>query len=190
MAWTLCTKADVMTLFPIPEGDLKDFFSETVEGLIRQHLGAPHLGQTISVTAELHDGDGTNVLTIRHPPVVSVSELTIQDRILLPDEYTVTRSGVELRYITFPQGALNVAITYISGSAVGEAMDPVIRLTAVAMIVAMLNYKGRAGADTSIKWGNIETKEGNPTPNIQVGLTSHLTTILKRLLRRDKVRIF
>ena len=94
--------------------------------------------------------------------------------------------------LEFTPGNLNVSVTYVAGGGLdpnGLIADPLIRLTAAAMIVAIANYKGRAGADSSIKWGNADQKEGNSTPTFDVGLTSHLRRIMKNMLRRSRLRI-
>ena len=76
-------------------------------------------------------------------------------------------------------------VSYVSGSSV---MNDVVRLAAAAMIVAIVNYRKRSGADSSIKWGTADQKAGEETPNQNIGLTSHLVTIMKRLLKRARVR--
>lgn len=189
MAWTLCEKTDVVSITHAPENALDDFWSDSVEALIRRHLGMPHLGSQAAVTEELHNGDGTNILLVSKPPIVSVTSLSIDGGARLPSEYVVTPYSVQMRYTSFPRGVLNVSVSYLSGSVDVEEIDPIIRLTAAAMIAAIWNYRGRGGADSSLKWGTIEPEVGEENPNQKVGLTSHLHTIMKRMLRRERLRV-
>jgi len=188
MAWTLCSKADVMSIHPISASALNDFWSETVEALIRQHLGTPYLGLQQVITSEKHDGDSSYLVIVKNPPIISVTSFIANDYLYPASEYEVRGNAVELLYQALPEGHLNVIITYVSGTPQQEAIDPVVRMTAAAMVVAIANYNSRAGADGSIKWGSAEQKEAEPTPTFKIGLTSNLVTIMKRMLRREKVR--
>jgi hypothetical protein len=191
MSWTLCSKADVISIHPISEAQLPDLWSDAVEQLIREHLGQPGLGLAQNLYTESYSGDGTPVLTLRHLPIISVSSLSIDDEQIT--DYTVTKTGIQLNgELEFTPGNLNVSVTYVAGGGLdtsGLIADPLIRLTAAAMVVAIANYRGRAGADSSIKWGNADQKEGNSTPTFDVGLTSHLRKIMKNMLRRSRLRI-
>lgn len=185
MAWLLCSKQDVINIHPCQDEDLKDQWSEMIEGMIRQHMGTPYLGEEEVISEELHCGDGTSILGVRKPPIVSVSEVKVNTLALTAADYVVFNSYIQLRYETFPTGTLNVSISYTSG---GLNISPQVRLCAAAMVVAIVNYNRRMGADASIKWGETERKTGEETPNLNVGLTSHLITIMKRTLRRPKIR--
>ncbi len=193
MSWTLCSKADIISIHPISETALPDLWSDAVEQMIREHLSQPNLGASQFNVDELYSGDGTPVLSIRHLPIISVTSLSIDDVDVPPADYVVNKTTVQLLGdFAFTEGNQNVSISYVSGGGVDEnglITDPIIRLTAAAMIVAIANYKGRAGADASLKWGSAEQKEGNPTPTFDVGLTSHLHKIMKNMLRRSRLRI-
>lgn len=195
MAWSLCSKSDVVSIHPTRESDLQDFWSDAVESLIREHLGTPDLGRQTAITNELHSGDGlSSILLVRRPPIVSVTSLTVNGIPVGSDGYVVSLTSIELLGTVFPAGQLNVAASYVSGSLVDQVtglavVDPIIRLTAAAMIVALVQYKSRAGSDGTLKWGNAEQMEGGKSPVYNVGLTSHLQTIMRRMLRRQRVRI-
>jgi hypothetical protein len=186
MAWILCSKKDVTSIHPIAEADILDEWSDFVEDLIRDHMGQPYLGTTEDVVDEYHNGSGSVLLNVRKPPIVSVNSLTVSEITLSPSDYIVFGSYIQLKNMVFPVGNLNVAISYTSGSLV---IKPTVRLTAAAMIVALINYKKRFGADTSIKWGNVDQKGGEESPNQQIGLADHLKTIMKRFLKRDRLRV-
>lgn len=186
-AWLLCSKEDVMSLIPIKESEIEDFWSEAVEGMIRQHLGMPYLGKTQAITGEKHNGDGTIVLRVNKPPIDSVSSLVVDGATLLASDYHIFTTHIQLKYLTFTEGSLNVEINYTSGT---TAIDSHIRLCAAAMIVAIVNYRRRFGADASIKWGTADQKQGESTPMAQQGLTEHLVNIMKKTLKRSRVRVY
>jgi hypothetical protein len=91
-----------------------------------------------------------------------------------------------MKEMNFIEGNLNVEVTYMSGS---TEIDPTVKLAAIAMIAAMANYYGTHGSDSSLKWAVAdEQSAGEPSPNRNIGLTSHLQRIMKRILRRERVR--
>lgn len=187
MAWTLCSKTDITDIHPIPQSELKDSWSEMVEGMIRLHMGEPYLGSTQAITDEYHDGDGTRLLWVRKPPIVSVESISVAGASLTAADYVVFQNFVQLKDRYFTAGNLNVTISYTSGAPV---VDDNIRLCAAAMIVAIINYRKRQGADASLKWGSgLDMKAGEETPNTNVGLTSHLSRIMKQTLKRRRARV-
>jgi hypothetical protein len=193
MPWTLCTKEDVVSITHAPEGALEDFWSASVEDMIRQHMGLPNLGRQAQVLEELHDGKGTNILMVSQPTIVSVEAVRVNGYTLPAAEYVHTPYSIKLRYTTFVPGVLNVSVDYTSGSTMenGEpVVSALVRMTAAAMVTAIWNYRERGGADASIKWGNVSMDDGEQTPNEKVGLTSHLATIMKRMLRRGRLRVY
>jgi hypothetical protein len=269
MAWTLCSKQDVTSIHNIAKSELKDFWSESVEALIREYTRLPFLGKPSAVLNELHDGDGTNTLKINVPPISSIQQLMVDgnsiseanytfsgqiislstgtftsgshnvvvsyftltnvisneqhdgdgthilrvryppiSRVILlqvdpyspldnaelnaytfgSTDYLVFPTYIELRYgYIFPRGKLNIIVSYESAA---HDVDPIVRLTAASMIVAFANYRGRMGADSSLKWGKEPSKKaGESSPNQEIGLTAHLNSIMRSMLKRGKVRI-
>ena len=185
MAWELWSKEEVISIHHAPLDELPDLWSEIVEDLIRTHLGAEYYGTSQVITAETHSGQNTNILVVRKPPIISVEELRVSAIALVSTGYVIFPNHVALRAQNFPEGTLNVQIDYTSGTV---TVKPSVKLAAIAMIAAIMNYRGRYGADSSIKWGTGDQQIGEENPNVKIGLTSHLTIIMKRLLRREKVR--
>lgn len=185
MAWDFCTKDQVTKVRYADPATIEDSWSDTVEAMIRRHTRSPGIGTSEVVTNELHSGDDTPILIVKKPPIYSVSELRISSSPVTSSDFVYFENYITLtggKY--FPKGVLNIAIDYTSGGDV----DPIINMTAIAMIVAFLNFRERYGADTSLKWTNSE-QMGEPTPNLNVGLTSHLYQIMRRMLERDRIRI-
>lgn len=185
MAWELCTKEEVVSIHHAPLDELPDLWSDIVEDMIRTHLGAEYYGTLQAIIAETHNGDNTNILLVRKPPIISVEELRVSAIALVSTGYVIFPNHIALRAQNFPEGTLNVQIDYTSGTAI---VKPSVKLAAIAMIAAIMNYRGRYGADSSLKWGTGDQQIGEENPNIKIGLTSHLKVIMKRLLRRAKVR--
>lgn len=189
MPWTLCTKEDVRSLYPIDEAELDDTWSELVEGLIRTYKGTPYLGAATAITDEYHNGsEGTDIIVVKKPPISSVTSLTVDGATLTSTEYIVYTNSIQLITRRIKEGRANIKVSYISGTP-STSDDPNVRFAAIAMIIAIINYRGRLGADSSIKWGQSENKEGEMSPNINVGLVTHLRAIMKGFLRREKVRV-
>lgn len=193
MAWELCSKENFTSLTQASERSLDDFWSDVVEDMIREYTGMPNLGRQLAVASELHDGDGTHILLVRQPAIISVTSLLVGGVPIPTSEYAVSKYGIKLLYTKFPVGVANVSVSYLSGSRTDVdgnlVIEPRIRMAAVAMIIALWNYRGRGGADSSIKWGTVDPTEGEENPNQKIGLTSHLRTIMKRTLRRERVRV-
>jgi len=186
MPWTLCTKDDIMAFHPIPVAEIRDEWSDMVEGLIREHLGQEYLGLNQVITDEWHSGDGTNILKVRHSPIVSVESVSVNDAVLTASDYVVFTGFIQLKAQTFPVGTLNVKVSYTSGS---SDMDPIVRLAATTMVIAIINYRKRAGADSSLRWSSTDQKTGEESPNSTLGLVGHLKSIMKGVLKRPGLKV-
>lgn len=185
MAWTLCSKEQVKAIYKIDTTTLQDFWSDVAEGLIRKYVHAPYLGLN-QVVKEFHSGDDTSVVVLNNLPIVSVSSLKISGDSVNPSEYIVFNTFIALTNNTFPSGNFNVEVDYVSGD---TNIPAEVSLACAAMIAAIANYEGRQGTDSSLKWGDLPTSLGSETANRNVGLTTHLKTIMKNTLTRYKVRI-
>jgi hypothetical protein len=185
MAWELCTKDEVIAIHHTEYEKLPDLWSDIVEDMIRQHLGAEYYGTSQVITAETHNGDNTNILLVNKPPIISVEEVRVSGISTPATSYVVFPNHIALRAQNFPDGILNVQIDYTSGQ---TTVRPIVKLTAISMIAAIMTYQGRYGADGSVKWGTGDQQIGEENPNKRIGLTSNLKVIMRRLLRREKVR--
>lgn len=189
MAWTLCSKEEVAAMYPVLTGNLDDTWSEFVEGLIRQHMGQPYLGVETTVTDELHNGTGTAVIRVNHPPIASVTSLEIEGTALASSNYTVDNNVIYLlNDLLFPVGIKNVAVTYVSGVAAGSIPYEV-RFCAATMVIAIMQFKSRVGSDSSIKWSDLDAKIGAQSTTAQKGLVSQLNLIMQGTLRRPVVMV-
>jgi len=191
MAWTFCTKEDVIDITPIPITSLKDSWSDMVEGLIKTYTREAGLGSFEVITNDYYNGDGTGMLQVRKTPIYSVESLYVggptpeTSSLLTASDYVVFPNYIQLKSQVFPVGIMNVILNYTMGT---TDIPGNVRLASAAMIVAIINYNKRAGADASIKWGSGDVGAGENGPNYNVGLTSHLMQIMKRTLKR-KIRV-
>jgi len=185
MTWQLCSKDDVMAMTSVPEDELRDMWSDISEQMIRDYLGTPNLGTTKAIIGEVHNGDGSPILLVNEPIIESVSEIRVSSSAITPSDYEVYHNYVELTSAVFPEGLHNVEIDYISGGTISAR----VRLTATLMVIACLNYKRRRGADTSSKFAIVDTNTGEETANMNIGLVSHLDTIMKQSLERQVMKI-
>lgn len=189
MAWTFCEKEDVTSIYPINVAELEDRHSDFVEAMILQYKGNPYIGSPVTVTDEYHNGDNTDILQVKKPPIISVSSLSISDAVLLPADYVVFPYYIQLKAQRFPRGRLNVKVTYESGVAAGN-IDPQVSFCAALMIEAIINHRSRLGADDSVKFNrDVEKMYGAGVSTLSIGLVNHLRGIMHALLRRDKVRV-
>lgn len=191
MAWTLCSKQDVTSIHPINEGELEDAWSDFTEAFILQHMGNPFIGTPSAVADEYHNGDGSDILLVKQPPIVSVTSLEVDGSVLTAADYIVFPNYIQLKALKFTRGRLNVKLSYTSGIAAADVEDTV-RLAAALMVVAFINYRGRMGADSTMKFAgskmmNEENANGR-TPNVNIGLLTHLKAIMRSTIRRRKVR--
>jgi len=134
MAWELCRKEDVIDIHPYPLDQLKDSWSDYAESLVRREMGTPYLGTETALTNETHDGDGTPLLVVRKPPIVSVQDVRINSVSASASDYVVFQNHIKMVAENFPEGNLNVQIDYTSGDI---TVDPIIKLTTAALIAAM-----------------------------------------------------
>src|SRR3972149_2421174 len=192
MPWTYTTKELVSGFAKVPEGELRDAWSNWVEDLINQHVGTSYTG-TVTYTNEMHDGDGGSFLFVNHPPIVSVSALSISGGDMIPSDYKVYESFIELvgapatemsqalyRPSTFPVGAGNVLISYIGLSA---AVPARVQLAGTQMVSLIALVNQREGADASLKYSKVTQTQGDTvTTTGSVGLQSGLMDIMKRYL--------
>ena len=185
MAWTFCSKEDVIAIHKVPISSLQDFWSEIAESFIRTHLGARYLGNSTELV-EYYDGENSDTLIVKNPPISSVSSIYVNGSLIDPDSYLAGETAIWLLNSNiFPSGRRNIKVTYTSGTA---EVSTEIRTACAIMVVAVSDYWSSLGSDTSLVFGSSEVLGGS-TPNIEIGLVSHMKQIMYGLLRRYKVNV-
>jgi len=161
-----------------------------VEGMIREFIGRPQLGLTTTSFTETKSGDGSTWMRLKHTPIVAVSQILVSDVAVDADNIYVGEYYVQLKNnLSFTRGVRNVDITYTAGS--GDVTAD-IRLAAATMIVAINNFYGRQGSDSSLKWSTMtdsKDKGGEPSPDKNLGLASHLDGIMKSMIKKKTLKI-
>ena len=199
MAWTYVTKTIVAALHNVDADILQDEWSTWVEAMISEHMGYKYVGETATITAEKHSGDGTPYVYVDYPPIVSVSSLelgTVTTNVITSTSYKVWDDHVELvndattdlsasmrgpiNY--FPIGVQNISITYVSGLATVPA---IVQFTAAQMIAEIAKYKQRGGADHSTKFVPAQSRRGEgQAVVVERGLAATLQGIMRNTLRK------
>lgn len=186
MPWTLCSKQDVVAIqSSMTPASLKDEWSDMVESLIREYMRAPYYGLSQAITDEYHNGDGSSVLIVKKAPIISVEALSVDGSAYQSSDYVVFPGYVELKGQTFPEGRLNVKISYTSGT---TSVEGYVKICAATMIVAIINYNRRMGSDAGLKWAEPDNKVRTENPTNRYGLMSHLKAIMKQSLPRQRLR--
>ena len=187
MSWTLCSKKEVSSIYKIDEASLKDFWSETVESMIKGYLRAPYIGEAPVSITEKHSGRGISSIGLNSPPVVEVTSLSVQGTEVEQGRYENLQTLVVLTDgSVFPKGVLNVSVTYLSG---GKDIPKKVSLAAATMIAAIATYEGRAGTDGTLRYGDLPPYLGGETAVRNMGLIAHLEAIMHTMLDKYKLRV-
>jgi len=198
MAWVYCSKATVAAIARIDADILRDEWSEQVEELIADYEGFATIGSTTTITEEAHDGNGSNRIWVKRPPIVSVTLVQLgstSPTALSSSSYKVYDQYIQLvnsnttnlaeafdstRNI-FPVGAQNVLITYVSGL---TAVPSRIELCAAVMIGEFAKVYRTGGSDNSLKYRGQGTTQGERTSvAADRGLLATLQSHMKNTLR-------
>lgn len=196
MAWTVATKADVISLYSIDIESLQDQWSAFAESLLLEYLGKESVADITTSTnfVEYLSGTDGRVLLTNYPITLLNSIVTsgisqsVTNYTTVGREIIVNKStAVPDEYEYFPKGYRNIVIDY-------DASVPdqdIYKLAVVMMISAMINYEGRKGSDSDLEWGDIPQQfGGGSTGNQNIGLVSHLNAILDQLIgKKGKVKI-
>lgn len=195
MAWTVATKQDVLSLFTIDVDSLKDEWSTFAESFLLEYLGKDSVSDitTASNFNEYKSGTDGQVLLMQYPITVLNSitvddvsqdinnystvgrELIANESTTLPDEWTY-----------FPKGVRNIVVDY--DSTVPD--QKIYSFAVVMMIIAMILYEGRKGADADFEWGTVTQEFTGTTGNQRLGLVGNLNAILDELIgKKGKVKI-
>jgi len=194
MAWTYCSKETVAAIARVDADILRDEWSDQVESLIADYEGFATIGSTTIITEEAHDGNGSNRIFVKKPPIVSVTSVQIGS--ISPTTLSSTAYKVYDQYIqlvnssttnidstrnAFPVGTQNVLITYVSGLAVVPGR---IELCAAVMIGEFAKVYRTGGSDNSLKYrGQAATQGERTSVAADKGLLATLQSHMKNTLR-------
>ena len=194
MAWTYCSKETVAAIARVDADILRDEWSDQVESLIADYEGFATIGSTTIITEEAHDGNGSNRIFVKKPPIVSVTSVQIGS--ISPTTLSSTAYKVYDQYVqlvnssttnidstrnAFPVGTQNVLITYVSGLAVVPSR---IELCAAVMIGEFAKVYRTGGSDNSLKYrGQAATQGERTSVAADKGLLATLQSHMKNTLR-------
>jgi hypothetical protein len=192
VAWTYTSKARVSHSCDIAEADLYDEWIEWVEYLIDQRKGTTYVGVT-TYNSEIYSGDDTSVIFVKHPPIVSVTELIVDGGQVGSGNFKVFDHYLELSQYpqtlisealwspnTFPRGVGNIELTYVGGSAI---VPKNVELAATQMVSAIAMVASRQGADFNLKYSRVTENVGDAeTMTERLGLQATLNSIMRAYL--------
>lgn len=154
----LCSLAQVKERMQIPVGDhgiddlllqLIDIASAQIETAAKRSFT-----QVLTLTGELHNGNGSSILQPNHTPIVSVSALSIDGIAISAADYTVQPEYVELKQLEeysarlrgvqqlFGVGSRNVSISYTAGY---DAVPQLVADACVMQVQYLRNVGGHIG---------------------------------------------
>jgi hypothetical protein len=197
-SWHYTTPQQVTDLCGVPVGNLKDEWIQEVEDLIDRRVRTTFTGTTV-YTDEMHSGDpsivgvGSAILFVKHPPIVSVSSLTVNSGSIASSQYKVFPYYLQLitgmwrevfgalyKPNTFPEGVGNILISYTGGS---STVPPKVRLCAKQMVATIALVAAHQGSDLSMKYSRVtETSGDTQTMSEKLGLQSSLNSIMNAYL--------
>jgi hypothetical protein len=197
MAWTYVSRDVVAHLTHVSEENLQDEWSNWVEALIQEHMGYETIGTNTTITSEKHDGDGSNVLFVKKPPIISVTELKLGST--SPTALSSTAYKVYGQYVKlvsnpsytiaysnetniFPVGTQNIEITYVSGLA---TVPMTVQLCAAVMIGEIAKSHRKGGADNTLMYPVPDRTQGQRSGvRAERGLLATLRSHMNNTLRK------
>lgn len=200
MAWTVATKADVQTLFPLDTAALKDQWSTWAETLLLEYLGEDTVADITTTTnfVEYLSGHDGRVLLTKYPittlnsvSIVKESGTEVQStsnyRNIGNELIAKLSTTVPDEYEYFPKGYRNIVVDYDTTIPDKE----IYKLACVMMITAMANFEGRKGADADMEWGALGGSDyAGGTATMNIGLVSYLNAILDQVIgKKGRVKI-
>lgn len=191
MAWELFTKQNVQDDTGVASNDMTDLMYEAAvaeaEKWLRRKLTAP------ATYTEVFDGDGTDTIFVAHPPIVSISSLSITGVAIDSGSYEVYPHYIRLtglRYNefyesifgpspVFPIGTQNISLTY-SGGIVAANVPKNIIYGLERIVAEMSLSEQRKGSDASFAFDFAQASqsmESSPEPG--AGLGRNITAIMR-----------
>jgi hypothetical protein len=199
MAWTLVSKATVATLHQLDTNDLQDVWSNWVEALIQEHMGYESIGVTTTITGEKLDGNGTPILYVKKPPIVSVTSLSIGSPIsstsyevyadyiqLVGTEQTALSAAIYGGVSVFPKGQKNITISYESGLV---SVPPLVEFAAAEMIAEITKFYQSAAANNNTKFLPTRVNRDGRDIMLDRGLAATVKGIMATLLRKRVIAL-
>lgn len=186
MAWELISKLEVSKLTGARETDLRDMWYDMAVGLIERLTGINHIGTTATIV-EVSNGDGTGLLTVRKPPITSVSSIFVDGDLIPVESYTVYETYIQLKdnalfgsgiSDNFPKGKGNIQVTYVSGT----SGDSSIKLTIALLVKELVNFALGEGAETKIQFYKPGKSNATEEPLIQWGVHGKMVGIVHSML--------
>ena len=98
MSWEIVTRQEVSAFGNIPESTLESEWYDWAASIMEAETGYANIGESATVSSETHDGDGTDLLRVDYPPIVSVTSVSIDDTAISSTRYKVYSHYIRLTH--------------------------------------------------------------------------------------------
>jgi len=189
MAWEAVSKTEVSKLAGIREEDLRDLWYDAAVAVIAEKSGRHNIANLTAVVDTL-DGNGLPRISVRRPPISSVTSVSMDDVVVSATKYTTDGAYVVLidkfdvnPYFSgdvFVTGVKNISISYVSGA----ASDYVVSLAIALIIKEMANITTAEGAESRLQFSNVDRSSSQTFRNARsgVGVARRIDEILETVL--------
>jgi len=189
MSWEIVSKAEVAELSGLNEADIRTLWYDMVVGILQENSQYELYSGSEVITDETHDGDGTNLLVVRRPPISSVSSLQIDDTAMTATSYRAYDNYIKLKWdegnFAFPVGIGNIKVTYTSGFA---AVPSDIKLAVLNAIEIIALHKQRGASTANFRYDTARESDGAPEPGVPVASLAYTIRKLLRAAGRKRIK--
>jgi hypothetical protein len=192
MAWEIVSRAEVSSVSGMNADELRDDWYNMVVGILHEVTPYELFHTTTTITDEVHDGDGTNLLVVNRPPIVSISSISIDGVAVSSTCYTAYGNFVKLspseeNLLTpiFPKGVGNVTISYTSGF---STVPTDIKLGVINAIEIIALHKKRGASTADLRYDSAADQDGSPEPGVPyASLAYTIRKILRTSIGRKRI---
>ncbi len=194
MSWEIVTQTEVSELSGQPEEAFNDTWYDWVVGILKEETGLTYVDGVTTVTAEKHDGDGYDLLRVKHPPIVAVTSIAFNGTTVGSSRYKVYTQYIrmvsnldDIIPSVFPVGVQNISVTYTSGYA-NEDIPDGMKLAVASAIIMLMQYNKRGTSRTNPKYDAPDRSDVTPSPTIpNQSLAATVRRIIRKGVRRKRL---
>ena len=192
MSWEIVSRGEVAALSGLNEERLKDQWYDWVVDIFKKVSPYEYPETTATITAELHDGNGTDTLHVKYPPIVSVTTVLISNSavssssIKAYDNYVrLAQSDDNVTNPVFTMGTKNISITYVAGFSTIPG-DIKLSIANAIEIVALHTIRGASIAD--LRFDNPRESDGSPAPGVPYASLSRTVRNILKASGRKRIK--
>lgn len=143
---TFVTLAEMRTFLNIPTAEtgqdgILEALLDGVAKVINDYLGVSVINSSYT---EYHDGDGSNILFLKHFPVVTVTSLVIDTSTIASSDYDLYTDEGYIKYEYYTSGNRNVVVAFTAGYGAARINVPDSLKLALKLWVSYIHKKDNA----------------------------------------------